>query len=591
MSEKIKIMSVSLANKIAAGEVVERPASVVKELIENAIDADATRAIVVLKQSGKQLIQIIDNGLGMSEKDLVLAFERHATSKITQVSDLEKIQTLGFRGEALPSIASVSQIEIASKEANANIGTLLYLEAGKIDKKRKKACPVGTNISIKNLFFNTPGRRNFLKADSTELQQIVQVLKRFFLAFPEIDFEVIHDDNQLFHLKSGTIEDRIKDVFGTDVFGALIPVNESLGGIELAGFVSRPDKARRSRGNQYLFLNGRPIQDKSLNHAIYQSYRQMIEPGTYPPFCLFLEMNPKLVDINVHPAKMEVRFSNDRSLYFFFLSSLKKVFNDVQIIPKFGSEKSDAFLARFNQDIDTIDIAREITDRRKMMSKASGNQISLAYFHSEDKSAESESLPESNVAQNDVSVQFWQIHNRYILSQIKSGLVVIDQHIAHERVLYERILKVLRQGNQAAGQHLLFPQTISLPMDDFLVFKEILHLLERIGFVIKVFSGTTIVIEALPIDVKIGREGQILHDIIDYYKENQGKDFDPFEKMAAAFSCKNAIKSGDVLNSTQMHAIIDQLFACDEPYFCPHGRPVIVTIDLEELDRKFKRIK
>jgi len=422
MSTKIKILPVSLANKIAAGEVVERPASVVKELVENAIDAEAKRIIIVLKQSGKQLIQIIDNGAGMSEEDLTLAFERHATSKIRTVTDLEQIQTLGFRGEALPSIASVSQIEIASKEKKKDVGTVFYLEAGKIDKKRKKACPVGTNISIKNLFYNTPGRRNFLKADSTELQQMVQVLKRFFLAYPEIDFEVIHDDNQLFHLKSGTIEDRIKDVFGTEVFGALIPINESLGGIELAGFISRPDIARRSRVNQYLFLNGRPIQDKSLNHAVYQSYGQLIESGKYPPFCLFLEMNPKLFDINVHPAKMEVRFANDRSLYFFFLSSIKKVFNDVQIIPKFGTEKSDAFIARFNQDGEetrTTDIAREITDRRKMMSKSSGQQLSLAYLKPEQDDDKLDVLPDPNIHQSDVSVQFWQmLHEPSVLSNL-----------------------------------------------------------------------------------------------------------------------------------------------------------------------------
>ena len=589
MADKIKILPVNLANKIAAGEVVERPASVIKELIENAIDAEASKIIIVLRQSGKQLLQIIDNGIGMSEADLIMAFERHATSKISTSEDLEQIETLGFRGEALPSIASVSQVEVASRENDQNIGTVLRMEAGKIVQKRRKACPAGTNISIRNLFFNVPARRNFLRADSTELQQIIMVLKRFFLVSPEIDFEVISDDNQLFHLKAGTIEERIRDVFGEDVFGGLIPVNESLGGIELAGYISRPDKSRRSRGNQFLYLNGRPIQDKSLNHAIFQGYSNLIETGTFPTYCLFLEMNPKLVDVNVHPAKMEVRFSNDRSLYFFFMSSLRKVFSDVKVIPKFGSEKSDAFMARFNPDngsSEPVNIGAELTHRGKMMSKGGGNQLSLAYF-----SPESEEKKIEPFIDRDVSVYFWQIHNRYILSEIKSGLVIIDQHIAHERILYEKILKILRHGNEAVGQHLLFSQTVTLPLDDFVVFKEIIHLLHRIGFAIKVFSGTTIVIEALPVDVKIGREGQVLLDIIDYHKENQGKQYDPFEKMAAAFSCKNAIKSGDVLSQSQMHVMVDQLFACEEPYFCPHGRPVIVTIDLDELDRKFKRIK
>ena len=589
MADKIKILPVHLANKIAAGEVVERPASVVKELIENAIDADATRIIIVLRQSGKQLLQVIDNGSGMSPADLKLAFERHATSKISTSEDLEQIQTLGFRGEALPSIASVAQVEVASREEGQAIGTVMRIEAGKITQNKRKACPVGTNISIKNLFFNTPARRNFLRADSTELQQIVAVLKRFFLSNPEIDFEVVSDDNQLFRLKPGTIEERIRDVFGEDVFGALIPINESLGGIELAGYVSRPDKSRRSRGNQYLYLNGRPIQDKSLNHAIFQGYSNLIEPGTYPTYCLFLELNPKLVDVNVHPSKMEVRFSNDRSLYFFFMSSLRKVFSDVRVVPKFGEQTSDAFMARFNPDNPVaapVNIGAELTHRGRMMSKSSGNQLSLAYFSNEPKTENSDTI-----GSQDVSVHFWQIHNRYILSEIKSGLVIIDQHIAHERILYEKILKILKHGGESVGQHLLFSQTLTLALDDFVIFKEIIHLLQRIGFSIKIFSGTTIVIEALPVDVKIGREGQVLLDIIDYHKENQGKSYDPFEKMAEAFSCKNAIKSGEVLSQTQMHVMVDQLFACEEPYFCPHGRPVIVTIDLEELDRKFKRIK
>jgi DNA mismatch repair protein MutL len=588
INNKINILSPSLSNKIAAGEVVERPASVIKELIENAIDADARKISIVIKQSGKQLIQVIDDGQGISEIDLELAFKRHATSKISSDQDLEKIETLGFRGEALPSIASVSQIEVCSREKNERLGRLLRIDAGNIIQAKKVACPAGTNISVKNLFYNTPARRNFLRSNNTELQKILSTLKRFFLAYPDIDYEVISDSSQLFRLENGDIAQRIKDVFGEELFQALIPINETLGGIELSGFVSRPDKTRRSRGNQFIFINGRPILDKALSNAVFQGYSNMISPGEYPTYCLFLEMDAKLVDVNVHPTKMEVRFSNERSLYYFFMSSLRKVFTDAKVIPKLGTASSDSFLARFNQPVEHKDIAQEIKNRRKYLSRGTSNQLSLAYFKPEAEEKSDRSEPEQ-LAQ-DVDVQFWQIHDRYILSEIKSGMVIIDQHIAHERILYERILKILQDNAKSTGQQLLFPQTLTLSVDDFIKFKEIIHLLNKIGFGVRVFSGTSIVIDAIPVDVKVGREAQVVLDIIDYYKANQDKQFNPLERMAAAFSCKNAIKSGEVLTQAEMHAIVDQLFACESPYFCPHGRPVVVTMDLEELDRKFKRL-
>jgi DNA mismatch repair protein MutL len=570
----IHVLPPSLANKIAAGEVVERPASVVKELLENAIDAQAEKIIIVLKQSGKELIQTIDDGQGMNESDLSLAFERHATSKIRSISDLEEIETLGFRGEALPSIASVSYVEIESRIEDEALGNLLRLEAGKIAENKKSA---------KNLFYNTPARMNFLRSDSAELQQILMVLKRFFLGYPEITFEVHNNDNRLFNLQKGNIAERIKDVFGDDLFSGLIPLNEELGGIEISGFISRPDKARRSRGNQFLFLNGRPIQDKSLNHAIFQGYSNLLSSGEYPIFCLFVEMDARMYDINVHPAKMEVRFANDRSLYYFFLSSIRKTLGNEQSIPKLETNHNDAFLARLDADLAPRDLAAEMKDKQKFLSHSKGGQLSLAYVKPE---TENETEP-SDV--DNIDLTFWQIHRRYILSEIKSGLVVIDQHVAHERILFERILKVLHSDQKNFGQQLLFPQTITLSMDDFLVLKAILPMINTIGFGIKIFSGTTIVIEAIPNDVKLGREAQVIMDVIDYYKENEDREFDANERLAAAFACKNAIKSGEPLTQRQMHAMVDQLFACESPYFCPHGRPVIVTIELDELDRKFKR--
>jgi DNA mismatch repair protein MutL len=591
---KIKILPAGLANKIAAGEVVERPASVVKELIENAIDADAQKITVVLQQSGKQLIQVIDDGSGMSAADLEMAFERHATSKIATDQDLEKIETLGFRGEALPSIASVSRISISSRVEEEQTGTVLELEAGKIAAKSRKAMPRGTQISIKNLFYNTPARRNFLRADSTELQQILTTLKRFMLAYPHIEYEVYNGDNLLFKVASGNIEERLIDLFGSELFHGLVLVHETLGGIELSGFISRPDLVRKTRGNQFLFLNGRPIQDKSLNHAIYQSYGNLIAAGDYPPYVFFLEMDPRLVDVNVHPTKMEVRFANDRSLYFFLLSSIRKVFTEEKIIPKIESGTAAAGTTT-DQVEERIDIAQEFKNRRKYLSRDLEQQLSLVYFKPRENPAAAADLKTSATQDlalgvTRVDVPFWQIHNRYIISEIKSGIVIIDQHVAHERILFEKMLRVLHGNEQAMGQQLLFPQTLTLAVDDFLILEDFLPGLEKIGFSIRIFSGRSIVIDAIPLDVKIGREAQIMLDIVDYYKENQGKTMDPMEKLAAGFACKNAIKSGESLSPAEMHAMVDQLFACQEPYFCPHGRPVVITMDLDEFDRKFKRI-
>ena len=381
-------------------------------------------------------------------------------------------------------------------------------------------------------------------------------------------------------------------IFGDSQAGALIAVGDQLGGIELSGFVSRPDSVRRVRGNQFLFLNGRPIYHKSLNHAIMQAYGNLIQPGEFPLYCIFLELDPHMVDVNVHPSKMEVRFSNDRSIYHFFLSTIRKAFHDNKVIPHMGSGPSDAFMARFDGEIKREDVLTELKNRNRYMGRGDEQQLSLVYFQPDKSETTGQPAGEETKEKPNEStdLRFWQVHNRYILSQIRSGIVIIDQHIAHERILFERVLRVLHGGEQSVGQQLLFPQTITLSVDDFMKFKDIVQLLNKIGFALRIFSGTTIIIDAIPVDVKIGREAQVLLDIIDYYKENPDREFDPMQKIAAAFSCKNAVKSGETLTQYQMHALIDQLFACESPYFCPHGRPVIVTLELEEFDRKFKRI-
>jgi len=394
--------------------------------------------------------------------------------------------------------------------------------------------------------------------------------------------------------------ERVREVFGDTLYKDLLPLSASLGGVKLSGFISRPDLTRKSRGWQYIFLNGRPIQARSLGYAIMQGYANLIPAGSYPVYCLFVDMDPALVDVNVHPAKMEVRFANERSIYYFFINSVQSVLKQENVIPAFSSAPSGSAVNRSLQSTPG-EIMNELKSRKRSMARYSGDQLSLTYFEpensppagEEDKKTETSvplPVPAASAPVFSEQAKFWQIHNRYILSEIKSGLVIIDQHVAHERVLYERILKVLQESRPSMSQKLLFPQKLTLNYEDFSVFKDIYEVLNQIGFSIKVFSGTTIVIEAMPADVKVGRESQILLDIIDYYRNRPLHDFNHNEKVAAAYACKNAVKSGEPLSQQEMQDLVDQLFACESPFFCPHGRPVIVTMDLDELDRKFKRI-
>jgi DNA mismatch repair protein MutL len=592
----IKILPPQIANKIAAGEVVDRPAAVVKELIENAIDADATEIKIVLEQAGKNLIQVVDNGSGMGAEDLPLAFQRHATSKIEKVADLDKILTLGFRGEALPSIASVARIEIKSCLSGENLGTEMQLENGKIIHQEKIALKSGSTVTVRNLFYNTPARRNFLRSDVTELSHINRVLKRFFLGYPEIRFDVFHNDKEIYQLAQTNIEQRLTAVLGEELYEGMVFVREDLNDIFLEGYASRPDLARGNSENQFIFLNKRAIQNRGLNHAVLQGYGNLIERSQYPQFVIFLNTPPNFVDINVHPTKMEVRFSNERAIYHMFLSAVRKAIQTENVIPSFSLNKFDSQKKEIERKFKPRNIlfTRQLKPLNNFEEDESlENQLTFSYTIPSPDNEDDEDYQITSSDNLDDSVEqpgLWQMHRRYICSQIKSGLVIIDQHVAHERVLYEKFLGYLNEKRSVPSQKLLFPQTLELSLEDFLIFGEIKEWVQKIGFAFTELSGRTILIEAIPADVKVGYEGKVLLEIIDYYRDNEGSEYQPHEKIAAAFSCKNAIKSGDKLTQKEMTALVDQLFATKEPYFCPHGRPVIVTLNLEEIDRKFKRI-
>jgi DNA mismatch repair protein MutL len=599
-TNKVHILPEILANKIAAGEVVERPASVVKELIENAIDAGANAIQIYIAGGGKKLIQVVDNGCGIGENDLPISFERHATSKIRSEKDLEAIHSLGFRGEALPSIASVAQVEVKTKEQSEKMGHIFTVDGGNKGSLRKTAANRGTSISIRNLFFNTPARRKFLKSDNAENQQILIILKRFFLAYPDIEFQLTLDDKQLFSLKKTSLKERLVEVLGTEQGENLIELDERVAGIEINGFLGKPKIARRSRSQQHLYLNGRPIMDRNLSYAVYQGYGETLDEGAHPVYCLFIEIDPTFVDVNIHPTKMQVRFSNDRTLFYLFLNGVKKALNTHGVLADLSSVDQGSAIQKVvieNHEGSEKEVKKDFELQKTKPShfnltkvKKGSGQISLAYFnHLEVKEKNmSESGQQSILVDEKSDVRFWQVHKKYIFSEIKSGLVIIDQHLAHARILFEKTTKVLSDQKISGGQKLLFPQKITLALDDFLVFKDIYQVLNQIGFTINVFSGNTIIIEEMPADVKIGRESQILLDMIDYYKNTTQTSFNLNEKIAAAYAFKNAIKTGDILNEVQMHNLVDQLFACEYPFYSPSGKPVIVSMELDELARRFK---
>lgn len=614
-------MQPDLANKIAAGEVVGRPASVVKELVENSLDGKASRIIVAVRDAGKTLIQVSDNGEGMSEDDAVLAFARHATSKISTVDDLENIRTFGFRGEALASIAAVAQVEMKTRTDSDEVATTLRVDGSEIKERTKSPMEPGTTITVKNLFYNTPARRNFLKSRQTELKNITDVVTRMAIAYPEVEWLYLSDDEPLLDLRATDIGQRLKDLLGDKQSGSLVQFHEQTDYVTLDGYISRPDFARKVRVEQFVYLNRRYIQSKMINHAVFHGYEHILERGSYPFFILHLDLDPKKVDVNVHPSKMEVKFENESSIYRMVLSVVRKTLASHNLVPAvtfhnaelpgaserlqytstgFGSAESGPGEQRTDlASLQNDDFRRggvEHTGQgafERMFDSPSAGlpkppdmQIEPMREHVIAHST----LPEHiTVPSSQDNRAIWQIHNKYIFSQVKSGVMIVDQHAAHERILYERVLANFK-NSIPTSQQLLFPQTVELGTGDFLLLKDLMPYMERLGFYLRLFGKNTVIIEGIPGDVRVGDERRILEDVLDEFRNNEhASTIEIRENLAKSFACKAAIKAGDRLTSTEMVSLIDTLFSTEMPYVCPHGRPIIVKISTEELDRRFGR--
>lgn len=554
----IRILPDDLRNKIAAGEVVERPASVVKELIENSIDAEATEIEIAVTGGGNVSVQVVDNGHGLAREDLGLAFRRHSTSKIATPEDLRRITTLGFRGEALSSIASVAKVRAVSA------GSELVITDGAASEPVPGPAQEGMSVTVSDLFFSVPARRKFLKSPQVEFRHVLQTVRRFALGHPKIAFRLMSNKKEVLNLRSGTVEARIGEVFDPTYSKNILPVDFEKEPFRVHGFVGNLNLVRKRRGEQFLFLNGRYILNPLMNSSIYSAYQSLIARGEFPFFVLHLEVPHEQVDVNVHPVKIEVRFRDEWRVYHILKSAVTESLTEIlQTIPDFLlSEKPVASSGTQSAfEMDTVERAKEYV--RSFTSRTPGeDRVDLE--------------------------NIWQVHRKYIVSEIKSGLVIIDQHVAHERVLFEQSLDAM-EGSSMPSQVLLFPEVVELSPDDFSVLTELVSYLEKIGFRMKEFGKNTVLIEAVPSEMGWGNEKSILKEIIDDYRDHH-KEYASFQEgLAASFACRAAVKAGDILTMEEMQTLIDRLFATKHPYYCPHGRPIIVNLTLDELDRRFER--
>ena len=617
MSDIIQLLPDSVANQIAAGEVVQRPASAVKELIENAIDAGADKIQLIIKDAGKSLIQIIDNGCGMSMTDARMSFERHATSKIKRAEDLFAIRTMGFRGEAMASIAAIAQVELKTRRHEDELGTQLFIEASEVLKQEACSANAGTSISVKNLFYNIPARRNFLKSNPVEMRHIIDEFQRIALAHPEVFFTLHHDGQEVYHLPGTSLKQRIIHLFGNNYNQRLVPVEEDTTIIKLHGFVGKPEFARKTRGEQFFFVNNRFIRDNYLNHAVLIAFEELLPDDSYPLYVLFIDIDPSKIDINVHPTKTEIKYQDEKAIYAIVRSAVKRSLGRYNITPSldFDQENSIEHLVTpkpfeeivapviaFNPDFNPFTDKK--TDREIPFLRDTGghrhapipqNWDTLYEISKKETATQQEIHAEEAITVNEQEIsksaerQFFQVHNRFILSQIKSGFMMINQQAAHERILYERFLQQL-QNHSGVSQQSLFPQSVTLNGSDFELLRELLPDIRALGFDIREFGKNTVVVEGIPAELSNVDENKLLEHLLEGFKNNQAiVKLDKRDNLARSLARNAAIKAGTKLSSEEMNLLTDQLFACQMPNLSLNGKTVISTFTLNELLERFEK--
>jgi len=613
VSDIINLLPENIANQIAAGEVIQRPASAVKELLENAVDAGATEIKLFVNDAGKALVQVIDNGKGMSETDARMSFERHATSKIKNIDDLFHIKTMGFRGEALASIAGVAQVELKTKKAGESVGTFIEIENSLVKSQHPVATNEGTNISMKNLFFNVPARRNFLKSNASELRHIVDEFIRIAMAFPSIFFSLSSNGQEVFHLEKGSLKQRIIQILGNNYNAKIVSVKEETDYMNIYGFVGKPETAKKTRGDQYFFVNNRFIKSAYLNHAVMNAFRDMIAKDSFPMYTLFIDIDPSRLDINVHPTKQEIKFEDEQIIYAFVQSAVKHALAQYSITPTLDFEldasiqQTDAVSQPFTAEkqISATGTSLYKTFTQKNQAHFIDSKSSLGKWDDsllqqsnlENKSPENHntfSTPFRNTIpaapdKKPTSEDCIQIHRSFIIAENGNGFLVIHQQNAHERVLYERFTEALK-GKPIAIQRSLFPVTIELAPSDSVLLTELLPDLYILGYQVEPFGKHTFVIQGSPADVPDGNEKDSLEKILEQYKHfNMDISFSKREKLLRSMSWQQSIKSGVYLSEKEMKTLIEDLFNCNINNTTPNGKPVFLEFKKDEMDKMFGR--
>ncbi|MDP2424695.1 MAG: DNA mismatch repair endonuclease MutL [Bacteroidales bacterium] len=603
MPDLIKLLPDSVANQIAAGEVIQRPASAAKELLENAIDSGASDIKLVIRDSGRVLIQVIDDGCGMSVTDARMCFERHATSKIKEANDLFAIRTLGFRGEALASIAAIAQVQMKTRRFEDELGTLIEIDGATLKNQAPCSCPAGTSIMVKNLFFNVPARRNFLKSNNAELRHIIDEFQRVALVHPNIAFSLINNDKPMFVLQKSGIKQRIISLMGNHFNNRLLPVEQETQEVAIKGYIGKPEFARKTRGEQFYFVNGRFIRNPYLHHAVETAYQELIPEGSYPVYFIYLKVDPSTIDINIHPTKTEVNFQHNQLIYTTLRAAVKQSLGKFSLAPEIDFEAETS--------INITSVPPDYVPRQPGISINPGynpfNQQSDVTFKPSSKSVDPQwrllldyktergqedlhtaLLPDRTTeGEKERETDLFQINGSYIVTKVKSSLMVIDQFNAHLRIIYDRLMEKLA-GNQPGSQQSLFPQNISLAPADAEIIRELSAHLNILGFCIEPLGINTFVVSGIPADIPESDPGELLEKIIDNYKKNLADlKIDKRINLALSMARQLAVKPGRLLQKQEMTNIVNELFACPTPEVAPDGNPTLKIISREEIYHKF----
>ncbi|MDD4956075.1 MAG: DNA mismatch repair endonuclease MutL [Candidatus Omnitrophica bacterium] len=586
--KKINILEEDVICKIAAGEVVERPASVVKELVENSLDAGAGSVVVEIEAGGSSLIRVSDDGYGMTAEDAVIAAKRHATSKIRTADDLEKINTLGFRGEALASIAAVSQMDITTRSQEEDTGIYLYIESGEILKNRPAGRARGTTIEVRNLFFNVPARKKFLKKEATELSEVIEIVGRLGLAHMDVEFKLIHGGRTILHVPAkASREDRIRTVLGADVSDHIVPISGRSEVCEIKGFVSRPAYSRKDRKAQLFFVNGRSVRSKLLSDSVFGAYRSLLERGRFPASILFLDITPEEIDVNVHPSKMEVKFRYDKGIRDLVTASIAEEFLSIRR----SRQETVPGECHESLEVPSTESARVVVRKEEELQNEFPYEVSAGPVA--DRAMGKKNLFQSGerTAAGTIEVggqEFFQVGKCYIVGIKEDKIDIVDQHAAHERILYEFFARAA-ESSLAESQKLLFPVHMELSSDEAVILSKVIEGFKRIGFLIEHFGGNSFIVHSVPSVVRDGDIKRLVNDMLHDMADGKETSNDATENVIKIASCRAAIKSGDELTMEEMRSLLAQLGKCSLPFTCPHGRPTMIELKVPDMEKMFHR--